>query len=134
MTRLFPATALALVLVAAGGAAHAAAKKSDPDARFTALSTKEWTWRAEQMAADEDTPAGQPSAHLPDVSEAAQQKKLAYWQDVLKGLKAIDPKTLSAQHRQDYAVYRFQIETLVADQVYKTYQRPLSGDTSFAVK
>ena len=131
MTRLFPATALALVLVAAGGAAHAAAKKSDPDARFTALSTKEWTWRAEQMAADEDTPAGQPSAHLPDVSEAAQQKKLAYWQDVLKGLKAIDPKTLSAQHRQDYAVYRFQIETLVADQVYKTYQRPLSGDTSF---
>ncbi len=131
MTRLFPATALVFVLLAAGGTVHAAAKTAGPDARFVALYSKEWTWRGQQMAADEDTPAGQPSAHLPDVSEAAQQKKLAYWQEVLKGLKAIDPKTLSAQHREDYAVYRFQIETLVADQVYKVYQRPLSGDTSF---
>ncbi|MBW8733215.1 MAG: DUF885 family protein [Asticcacaulis sp.] len=131
MTGLLHATAFALVLVAAGSTAHAAAKKAGPDARFVALYTKEWAWRGQQMAANEDTPAGQAAALLPDVSEASQQRKLAYWQDVLKALKAIDPKTLSAQHAEDYAVYRFQIETLIADQVYKTYQRPLAGDTSF---
>ena len=128
MKGLFCATALVLVLVAGGAAARPATR---PDARFVALYTKEWTWRGQQMAANEDTPAGQVAAHLPDVSEGAQQRKLAYWQDVLKGLKAIDPKALSARHAEDYSVYRFQIETQIADQVYKVYQRPLSGDTSF---
>jgi len=128
MKRLLHATGLALVLAATG---PAMAADAGPDARFEALSNAEWKWRGEQTAANEDTPAGQPAAHLPDVSEAAQQKRLAYWRDVLKALDAIDPKTLSKQHAEDYAVYRFQIETLIADQVYKTYQRPLAGDTSF---
>jgi uncharacterized protein (DUF885 family) len=115
----------------AAHAAPAAATASSADDRFVALYTAEYTWRNEQTPPDEDTPKGNAPAHLPHVDEATQQKKLAYWQDVEKKLLAIDPKTLTRAHAEDYAVYRFQIETLIADQVFKTYQRPLSGDTSF---
>lgn len=101
------------------------------DDRFVALYTAEYRWRSDQTPPDEDTPKSSASAHLPHVDEATQQAKLAYWQGVEKTLLAIDPKTLTPAHAEDYAVYRFQIETLINDQVYKTYQRPLSGDTSF---
>jgi len=112
------------------GTAAAKAETGTPDERFVALYTAEWEWRGKQMAPDEDSPKGA-AAHLPEVGEAAQQAKLAYWQDVLKQLQAIDPSRLTPQHAEDYAVYKFQIETLINDQVFKTYERPLSGDTAF---
>ena len=111
--------------------APAATTAGTPDARFVALYTEEWEWRGNQMAADENTPKGDVAAHLPEVGEKSQQAKLIYWKNILEKLKAIDPAQLTPQHAEDYAVYKFQIETLVNDQLYKTYQRPLSGDTSF---
>ena len=124
--------ALALAPSTHAQPAPATAVADTPDARFVALYTTEYEWRGKQMTADEDTPkGGEVASHLPEVGEKSQQAKLAYWQDVLTKLTAIDPATLTPQHAEDYAVYKFQIETLINDQVYKTYQRPLSGDTSF---
>lgn len=128
MKALLTATALTLILCAS---ALAQTPPSSPDDAFVALYTSEYTWRGTQQAANEDSIKDSVAAHLPDVSEKAQLAKLAYWRNVQSQLKAIDPKTLSPQHRQDYAVYSFQIATLVNGQVYKTYQRPLSADTSF---
>ncbi|MGB8600759.1 MAG: DUF885 family protein, partial [Rhizomicrobium sp.] len=108
----------------------ASATANSADAQFEAIYTAEWQWRGKQFAANEDT-SGTVAAHLPEVGEAAQQARLAYWRDVDKKLDGIDVGKLSHQRAVDYQVYRFQIETLIADQVYKTYQRPLSGDTSF---
>jgi uncharacterized protein (DUF885 family) len=130
MNALLRATALCLVLTAAATPVIAKPAKT-PDARFAALYTKEWDWRGKQFAANEDTAGNSIAAHLPVVNEAAQQARLTYWRDVAKQLAAIDPKKLTPQHAEDYAVYKFQIETLISDQVFKTYQRPLSGDTSF---
>jgi uncharacterized protein (DUF885 family) len=101
------------------------------DAKFEAIYTAEWEWRREQFAAGEDSPDATAASRLPDVSEAAQQARLARWRDVLAQLKAIDSASLSAQRAVDFEVYRFQIETLIAGQTFKTYQRPLSADTSF---
>ncbi|GAA0532565.1 uncharacterized protein (DUF885 family) [Rhizomicrobium palustre] len=110
---------------------QAATAKHDENKAFEALYKAEWTWRQHQFAADEDTPNATHTAHLPVVNEAAQQKRLAHWREVLNRLDKIDTAKLSAQRGVDFKVYRYQIETLISDQVYKTYQRPLSGDTSF---
>jgi len=139
MTSLLRATAFGTLMILAPAlavtSAHAVQAAADtqadtPDERFVALTAAEWAWRGKQMVPDEDMPGGA-AGHLPDVSEAAQQARLAYWRDVLKKLEAIDPATLTPQHAEDYAVYKFQIETLISDQVFRTYQRPLSGDTAF---
>jgi len=129
MKPLLHATALAVVL--ASLSALPALADSATDQKFESIYKAEWDWRSQQEAANEDSPSGEVAAHLPDVSEKAQQAKLARWQDVLKQLDGIDVKALSPKDAEDYQVYRFQIETLIADQKFKVYQRPLSGDTSF---
>ncbi|MGN6424602.1 MAG: DUF885 domain-containing protein [Asticcacaulis sp.] len=111
--------------------AASAPASADLDAQFVKLSHDEYEWRMGHMATTEDSTSAAQSAHLPHVDEATQAKKLAHWREVLTQLKAIDPAKLTQQHAEDYAVYTFQIETLIADQQFKTYQRPLAGDTSF---
>ncbi|CAL4869316.1 hypothetical protein MMA231_03608 (plasmid) [Asticcacaulis sp. MM231] len=103
----------------------------DFDAHFVKLSTDEFTWRSSQTASDENTSGAAQAAHLPRVDEATQKSKLDRWNSVQTELQTIDPSRLTPQHAEDYAVYKFQIETLIADQKFRLYQRPLSGDTSF---
>ncbi|MFT4077085.1 MAG: DUF885 family protein [Asticcacaulis sp.] len=129
MKALLNATALTLVLTSLG--ALPAMADTATDQKFESIYKTEWDWRSKQEAANEDSAPGDVAAHLPDVSEKAQQAKLAYWQDVLKQLDGIDVKALSPKEAENYQVYRFQIETQIADQQFKVYQRPLSGDTSF---
>jgi uncharacterized protein (DUF885 family) len=129
MKTLLHATALAVVL--ASISALPVMADTVTDQKFESIYKSEWEWRSQQEAANEDSAPGEVAAHLPDVSEKAQQAKLARWQDTLKQLDTIDAKALSPKDNEDYQVYRFQIETLIADQKFKVYQRPLSGDTSF---
>ncbi|CAM3124269.1 DUF885 domain-containing protein [Asticcacaulis taihuensis] len=129
MKALLHATALTVILTSLS--ALPALADTATDQKFESIYKSEWDWRSQQEAANEDSPSGEVAAHLPDVSEKAQTAKLARWQDTLKQLDAIDVKALSPKDAEDYQVYRFQIETLIADQQFKVYQRPLSGDTSF---
>lgn len=108
-----------------------AATYTDENKAFEAIYQAEWDWRQHQFAADEDSQNATATPHLPEVGEAAQEKRLSHWREVLKTLDGLDQKKLSAQRAVDFKVYRYQIETMIADQVYKTYQRPLSADTSF---
>jgi uncharacterized protein (DUF885 family) len=129
MKALLHATAITLVLSTLS--AVPAMADTATDQKFESIYKSEWDWRSQQEAANEDSPSGEVAAHLPDVSEKAQTAKLTKWQDTLKQLDTIDVKALSPKDTEDYQVYRFQIETLIADQKFKVYQRPLSGDTSF---
>ncbi len=129
MKTLLHATALAVVL--ASLSAFPVMADTATDQKFESIYKTEWDWRSQQEAANEDSPSGEVAAHLPDVSEKAQAAKLTKWQDTLKQLDTIDVKALSPKDAEDYQVYRFQIETLIASQKFKVYQRPLSGDTSF---
>jgi uncharacterized protein (DUF885 family) len=126
-TALMAALALSLMILPMS----AAGAKPSADAAFEAIYSAEWTWRQEQFAANEDSPSPFAVARLPAVDEAAQQARLSHWQEVLRQLGALDAGALSAQRAVDFKVYRFQIETLIAGQKFKTYQRPLSGDTAF---
>src|SRR5690606_39822131 len=62
---------------------------------------------------------------------AAQQRRLAVWDDVLAQLEAIDPATLSPAERVNYAVYKPQVENLAASIRFRDYEMPFNSDSSF---
>ncbi len=101
------------------------------DSRFEALYEAEWAWRQNKDATDENSNTTSAPSSLPDVSIPTQQKRLARWQETLAQLDAIDVAALSETNQINYAVYRLQIENLIADQQFKTYEKPLLGDTAF---
>jgi uncharacterized protein (DUF885 family) len=118
-------TLLALALAAASPAPPVSATDA-----FYRLYTSEWAWRQTQLADDEDS-ADQISGRLPDVGPAAQAARTARWTAVLAQLDALDVRALSSEDQVNYAVYRNQIATLLADQRFHDYERPLTADTSF---
>ncbi|MFV0623680.1 DUF885 domain-containing protein [Sphingomonas sp. ac-8] len=100
------------------------------DQRFEALYTAEWQWRQHQSAPDEDSPESAPK-RLPDVGPEWQAVKTKRWTDTERALAAIDPARLSPANRVNYAVYKAQIDALLAEQRYREYEKPLNADTSF---
>jgi uncharacterized protein (DUF885 family) len=101
------------------------------DDQFKAIYTTEWTWRQSLQQTDEDNVNAGVSAHLPDVSEPAQQKQLAYWLDVEKKLAAINFKALSPENQVNYQVYKAQIDGLVAEKQFREYEKPVNSDSAF---
>jgi len=123
------AVVLALWLVAFGWAVDASAE-TDAAAQFRALSEREWAWRQQHKADDEDG-LGERAEHLPRVDEASQHARTRYWQQVLAELDAIDIARLDARTRTDYAVYRQQIETFLDQQRFRAWEMPFNSDTAF---
>lgn len=113
---------------AAGAGSHADAAGR----RFGDLYASEWHWRQRQFAGadDEDGPA-QASGHLPKVDAATQAMREAYWAHVLDTLDAIPRGQLSGDDQVNYDVYRQQIQVLLSDQRFKTWQIPFNSDSGF---
>lgn len=105
------------------------AKPSKADAAFEAIYTSEWEWRKNASEPDED--ASPEKLALPDIGPEAQAEKLARWEEVEKQLAAIDQSALSRANRINFAVYKNQIDSLLAAQRYKDYEKPFNADTSF---
>lgn len=100
--------------------------------RFHDLYNAEWHWRQEQFAgADDEDSTGQPADHLPKVDAATQAMREDYWAQVLKTLEAIPRNQLNAQDQVNYEVYRQQIQVLLSDQQFKTWQMPFNSDSGF---
>ena len=130
IAKSFRIAALGLVCACSVAAMNPGPQRASADARFKALYTREWSWRVEQAAGDEDDD-GPVRPRLPVVSAAAQAERLRYLTQVMRELDAIPVRQLSASARVDYAVYRFQIETMIARQRFREYEKPLNADTSF---
>jgi uncharacterized protein (DUF885 family) len=118
------ATALPMTTPSVGAA------QSDADARLSAIYTAEWNWREQQLPDEEDSQKPIQD-HLPKMDPAAQQMRLRYWEDVLRKLEAIDRTQLSPKEQLNYAVYRPQIEVLIANQRFRDYEMPVNSDTTF---
>ena len=116
-----PFALAALWLVATPACAQTA------DDAFTAIYAKEWQWR-QSLSGDNDSSI---SAHLPDVSPAAQQVQLAYWQQIETKLNAVDVARLSPANRDNYAVYKAQIDAFVAALTFREYEKPVNSDSAF---
>jgi uncharacterized protein (DUF885 family) len=99
---------------------------------FRELYTREWHWRQEQFAgADDEDSQGQAADHLPRVDAATQAMREQYWSDVLKQLQSIPENQLSAEDQVNYEVYRQQIQVLLNDQTFQTWQMPFNSDSAF---
>jgi uncharacterized protein (DUF885 family) len=117
----------ALAAVRTPAAAHAS---TATDARFEALYKAEWAWREAEFPGEtrgEEAIADR----LPKVDPASQARRLAYWQEVRRKLDAIPERGLSAEAAVDYEVYRDQIDTLIAQQKFREYEKPFNSDSSF---
>jgi uncharacterized protein (DUF885 family) len=100
------------------------------DQAFEAIASSEYDWRLKQSGPSEDGPKDQALA-LPDVGPKAQAARLARWEQVDKQLTAIKVDQLSAAQKVNFAVYKGQIDALLAEQRYRDYEKPLNADTSF---
>ena len=121
---------MALSLNAA--AAPAPLPKAGPaDAQFKAIYTQEWSWRQSQKLEEGEDDDNGVSATLPRVDAATQEKRLAYWQGVMKKLEAVQQNKLSAEELINYQVYKAQIAALVDAQKFREYEKPLNADTAF---
>jgi len=109
---------------------HVNAESLDVTARFQALTAREWVWRQQHKADDEDG-LGERAEHLPQVDEAHQHERTAYWQQVLEELDALDLSQLDGPTRVDFAVYRNQIVTLLDQQRFRAWEMPFNSDTAF---
>jgi uncharacterized protein (DUF885 family) len=127
------AIAGACMLLCLGASAATPAVKAGPsDAQFKAVYTQEWKWRLSQKMEDgEDDDDSGVSVSLPRVDLATQNKRLAYWQDVMKKLDGIKEARLSPPERINYQVYKAQIAAFIAAQQFKDYEKPLNADTAF---
>ncbi|TPE64785.1 DUF885 family protein [Sandaracinobacter neustonicus] len=118
-----------LALLAGAWMMATAAQAQTADQTLTALTEAEYGWRTQQSPPNEDSP--QAEFNLPDVGPAAQAAKLTRWTETLAALDAIDRASLSPAQKVNYAVYRGQIEALLAEQRFRDFEKPLTSDTSF---
>lgn len=123
MTWLAAATTLAL--------AAPARADSSTDARFKQIYEQEWAWRNGQSGIASSGEAQPNGSRLDNVDAADQQKRLDYWQKVSNDLDGIDAKQLSPEEQVNYAVYRAQIQNLLAAQKFKQWQMPFNSDSAF---
>jgi uncharacterized protein (DUF885 family) len=130
-------TRLALFVLALGllslvpvAAAPAGSADGSADAQFKRIYTTEWAWRTGHPGTDEAA-ATPDNGRLDDVGAASQQRRLEYWQGVLKQLDGIDVAQLSPANRVNFEVYYAQISNLLADQKFKTWQMPFNSDSAF---
>ncbi len=108
------------------------AAPADWDARFKDVYSTEYAWRLHSFAEPEGQ--GQDrimSPHLADVSPAAQDQRTAMWTRVEADLAGIPREKLSAENQIDFAVYKGQIDALLAEQRFKEWQKPANSDSSF---
>ena len=128
VTHTFRMTWLATAALALAAPAWAT---QDAAARFKQIYDQEWSWRNDQSGIASSGEAQPNSGRLDNVDAASQQKRQDYWQKVLKDLDGVEVKQLSAEDQVNYAIYRAQIQNLLAVQTFKQWQMPFNSDSAF---
>lgn len=104
----------------------------DARSRFREIWQDEWEWRLREMPLLA-TSVGV-HAHddrLGEVGTAAQQRRLEHWRGVREALARVDVHRLDAQTQVDFAIYRAQIDSLIANIELGSPQMPLNSDSAF---
>ncbi|EJL36505.1 hypothetical protein PMI01_00978 [Caulobacter sp. AP07] len=119
-----------MLVVSPALASPPAARAGSADKRFEAISTDEYAWRLGQAGPSEDGPKTE-APKLPDVGPSVQADRLARWTTVAQQLADLPVAKLSKKNQVNYAVYKGQIDALLAEQRYREYEKPLNADSSF---
>ena len=125
-----------LALACSASPLHAAdTPASEPaasaDAGFESIYTTEWAWRTGQAGVSASGEAQPNNGRLDNVDADSQQRRLDYWQGVLKKLDGVDVAQLSPANQINYAIYREQIGNFVANQRFGNWQMPFNSDSAF---
>ena len=126
-----PSIRMTWLAVAALAVAAPALAAQDAAARFKQIYDTEWAWRNGQSGIASSGEAQPNGGRLDNVDAASQQKRQDYWQKVLKDLDGVDVKQLSPEDQVNYAIYRAQIQNLLAVQTFKQWQMPFNSDSAF---
>lgn len=102
------------------------------DDRLRELYETEWAWRQHEMgrmrgASEDWVDAGR----WPDVSAAAQARRLEYWSAALEELARIPRDELSHEALINAEVFQQIITSLASNVRFRTYEAPLNSDTFF---
>ncbi|MDQ8755002.1 DUF885 family protein [Sphingosinicella sp. LHD-64] len=111
--------------------APAAPAPSSADARLKALYEAEWAWRREQEGTLPGQGPGALADHLPSVTPAANQERLAYWENALRQLDAIPAEQLSPDEKINAAVFRTVLQEQIGDARFRAYEMPFNSDSFF---
>ena len=103
----------------------------DTDTRFRQIYSQEWAWRNGQAGVQTSGETQVNNGRLDRVDAASQMQRQNEWAQVLKQLDGIDVKQLSPEEQINYAVYRAQIQNLLAAQQFKQWQMPFNSDSAF---
>ncbi|MGF9566422.1 DUF885 family protein [Neorhizobium sp. JUb45] len=100
------------------------------DRMLADIAAREWSFRRQHVV--RELGAYVPlRGVLPNIDPASQAEKLAFWTSVLCELHELDADALSPTGREDRLVLRQQVEALRLSQVFRDYERPFNGSTSF---
>lgn len=99
----------------------ARAAPSTQDARLKALYDAEWAWRVEELGVAPDGGRAQ-RERFPRVDPASQQRRLEYWSNALRELRAIPFDALSDEEKINADVFRTALEAFVADIEFRDYE------------
>lgn len=124
---------LAGTLSSAGARAQTPPAAPAADPRLKALYDAEWTFREREFARMPGASRGEAtgSDHLPSVTPTAQQRRLAYWSDMLAKVDAIPVEGLSDEDRMNHAVFRTWLWQQTNNIRYRTYEAPFNSDSFF---
>ncbi|MEO5830595.1 MAG: DUF885 family protein, partial [Rhodanobacter sp.] len=106
-------------------------KTESADARFRDIYSSEWAWRIGQAGVSASGESLPNNGRLDQVDADSQQRRLVYWQDVLKQLAGVEVARLSPANQVNYAIYHAQIRNFVANQRFKNWQMPFNSDSAF---
>lgn len=101
------------------------------DAELVRLYSEEWQWRREELGTQYSWMSDETDAFLPDIGPEAQQRRRDRWEQTQVAVSAIDEESLSPSARSDREVYLDQLEVLINQQRFRTFEAPANADSSF---
>ena len=124
---------LAFSLATAGLPVVAAADASSAaDSQLRTLYETEWSWSLRENGQVEDDEGGfARAAYLPRVDAASQERRAAYWRDMLAALDRVPQGKLSDEEQVNAAVFRTNLEHALIEARFREWEMPFNSDSSF---
>ncbi len=102
------------------------------DAQLRALYEADWTWSLTEYEQQEDGEGGiEPTAHLPRVDSANQERRAAHTRETLAALNRIPLDALSEAERINAEVFRTNLENALTDARFREWEMPVNSDSAF---
>lgn len=102
------------------------------DAQLRALYEADWAWSLAEYEQQDDGEGGvEPTAHLPRVDRANQERRAEHSRETLAALNGIPLDALSEAERINAEVFRTNLENALTDARFRDWEMPVNSDSAF---